>query len=82
MRPLIALKRRNFPYDFNFKCKTVTKFLIRSHFLLIKNNMTIKQQLNHGTIQKVGHLHNGIFHPIHICHTLSILLFHVPYVID
>ena len=38
--------------------------------------MTIKQQLNHGTIQKVGHLHNGIFHPIHICHTLSILLFH------
>ena len=40
--------------------------------------MTIKQQINHGAIQKVCHLHNDIFHPIHLCHTLSILLYHIP----
>ena len=43
--------------------------------------MTVKQQTSHGTIQKVCHLHNGIFHPIHLGHTLSILLFHLPNVI-
>ena len=43
--------------------------------------MTIKQQINHETIQKVCHLHNDVFHPIHLHHTLSVLLFHVPYVI-
>ena len=25
--------------------------------------MTIKQQINHGTIEKVCHLHNGIYYP-------------------
>ena len=34
----------------------VAKFLLRSHFLLVYNNMTIKQQINHGAIQKVCHL--------------------------
>ena len=29
--------------------------------------MTVKQQSNHGAIQKVRHLHNGIFYPIHLC---------------
>ena len=28
------------------------------------------------------HLHNGIFHPIQLCHTLSILLYHFPCVIQ
>ena len=40
--------------------------------------MAIEQQTKHGTIQKVYHLDNGIFHPIHLGHTLSILLFHLP----
>ena len=35
--------------------------------------MTIKQQINHASIQKVFHLHNGVSHAIHLCHTLSIL---------
>ena len=26
----------------------------------------VKQQINHGTIQRLCHLHNGIFHPIHL----------------
>ena len=33
--------------------------------------MIIKQQINHGTIQKVCHLHNGIFDPIHSCVVIS-----------
>ena len=53
----------------------VAKFLLRSHFLSVYNNMTIKQQINHGAIQKVCHLHNGIFHYINLCHTLTILLY-------
>ena len=28
--------------------------------------MTIKQQINHGDIKKVCHLHNDIFHSIHL----------------
>ena len=43
--------------------------------------MAIQQPVNHGTIQKVCYLHNGIFHPIHLCDTLSNLLFRVPYLI-
>ena len=39
--------------------------------------MTIKQQINHGAIQKVCHLHIDIFHSTHLCHTLSILLYHL-----
>ena len=38
----------------------------------------MKQQIKHGTIQKVCHLQNAIFHPIQLCHTLSILLYHSP----
>ena len=34
--------------------------------------MTIKQQINHGAIEKVCQLDNGIFPSIHLCHTLSI----------
>ena len=40
-----------------------------------------KKQIKHGVIQKVCHLHNDIFHPIQLCHTLSILLYHFPCVI-
>ena len=42
--------------------------------------MAIQQQINHGTIQKVCYLHNGIFIPF-TCDTLSNLLFRVPYLI-
>ena len=38
--------------------------------------MTIKQQINHGVIQKVCHSHNGVFRYFHLCHTLPILLYH------
>ena len=37
--------------------------------------MTIKQQFEHGVIQNVCNLHNGIFHLIHLCHTLSFVNF-------
>ena len=40
-------------------------FLIKSHFISVWNNMTKK--IKHGAIQKVCHLHNGIFHPIQLC---------------
>ena len=40
--------------------------------------MAIKQQIKHGAIQKVCHLHNAIFYPIQLYHTLSILLYHFP----
>ena len=43
--------------------------------------MTMKQQITHGAIQELCHLHDGIFHPIHLCHTLSILLYQLPFVI-
>ena len=35
----------------------------------------MKQQFNYGTIQKICHLHNDIFHHIQLCHTLLILLY-------
>ena len=35
--------------------------------------MTVKQQTNYGIIQKLCHLHNGIFHHIHLGHSLLIL---------
>ena len=41
-------------------------------------DMTIKQQIKHGAIQKLRHLHNSIFCPIQLCHTLSILLYFFP----
>ena len=34
--------------------------------------MTNKQQINDAAMQKVCHLHNDIFHPIHQCLTLSV----------
>ena len=37
--------------------------------------MIIKQQINHGDIKKVCHLHNDIFHSPG--HTLSLLLYHL-----
>ena len=74
--PSIALKRWNFPENLGFENNTVAKFLIKSIFS--QYNMTIKQRINHGTIQKVCHLHDRIFRPIHLSHTLSILLFHLP----
>ena len=43
--------------------------------------MTMKLQIKHGAFQKVYHLHNGIFHSIQLCHTLSILLNYFPCVI-
>ena len=61
----IALKHRNFPGILDFKGQTMAKFLIRNHFLSMQNNVTIKQRINHGTIQTVCHLHNSIFQPIH-----------------
>ena len=42
------------------------------------NRLTVKQCINHEAIQKVFHLHNGIFHSINLCHTFSILLYHLP----
>ena len=30
--------------------------------------MLIKEKISHGTIQTVCHLHNGMYHPIHLCH--------------
>ena len=66
--PSIALECCNFPDNLDFKGKIETKFLVRSQFLSRQNNMTIKQQINHGVIQKLRHLYNGIFHPIHLSH--------------
>ena len=41
----------------------------------------VKQNINHGAIQKVYHLHNGIFHSINLCHIFSILLYRLPCVV-
>ena len=54
----------------DFKGKIVAKFLLRSHFLSKCNNMTIKQHINLGPIQKVCHLNSGNFYSINRC-TLS-----------
>ena len=61
--------------------KIVPQFLIRTHFISVQDNITIKQQINHGTIQKVCHLHSDIFHLIYLCHILSVLLYYLPCVI-
>ena len=39
--------------------------------------MTTKQQIDHGDIETVCHLHNEICHSIHLCHTLPTLLYHL-----
>ena len=72
----IALKRCVFSGNLNFK--VVSKVFIGSHFLSIYCTMAIKQQNNYGFIRKIYHLHYGIFHLIHPCYTLSILLYHLP----
>ena len=45
------------------------------------SNFSGTERVNHRAIQKVCHLHNGIFQPIQLCHTFSILLYHFPSVI-
>ena len=62
--PSIALKRWNFLYKLDFKSKILAKFLLKIHFLSAYKNMAIKQQIIHVAIQKVCHLHNGLFHSI------------------
>ena len=55
--------------------QSIDKFLIGSHCLSIWNNMTKKQQTQHGAIEKVCHLHNKFFYPIHLytlCQSYSI----------
>ena len=32
--------------------------------------MTVKQEINHGSIPKVCHLHSDISHYLHLCHNL------------
>ena len=71
----VALKRRNFSKNLDFKGKIVAKFLLRSHFLLICNNMAVKQHIKHRALQKVFYLRNSIFHSMNLCFTLSLLLY-------
>ena len=47
----------------------MAKFLLRNHVLSICNDMTVKQQIKDGAIQKAYHLHNGILKSINLCHT-------------
>ena len=54
---------------------------MKSLSLNIKQYDKKKKKIKHGVIQKVCHLHNDIFHPIQICHTLSILLSYFPCII-
>ena len=61
-------------YSRQFKVSRVGLWLNFSQclFLSMENNMTIKQQINHGTIQNVCHLHNEIFHVIHLCYNFAL----------
>ena len=67
----MALKHWNFPEKFKFKGKVVAKNVgkishKKSLSLNIKeyNNKITNQPLS---LQKVCHLHNGIFQPIRLC---------------
>ena len=61
-------------FRLNFKGKTVVKFLIRSHFLSIQIKQYDKKKINSdGSIQNAFHLHNGIFHPIHLSHFFNFI---------
>ena len=62
----------------------MAKFLLRSHFLSIHENMTTKQHISHVAIQIVYHFYYGIFHsiPFHLRQTLSILLYRLTCVIQ
>ena len=43
--------------------KILTILLLESHFLSLYKNMTKQRVVNHGAIQKVRYLHNGILIP-------------------
>ena len=60
---MVSSMAENFPDKRDFKGKVVAKIL------LICNNVTMKQEINYETPQKVCHLHNGIFHSINLCRT-------------
>ena len=60
---MVSSMAENFPDKWDFKRKVLAKIL------LICNNVTMKQEINYETPQKVFHLHNGIFHSINLCHT-------------
>ena len=49
--PPIVLKRWYFINNLKFKSKIVANFFLRSYFLSVYDNMTIKQQINHEAIQ-------------------------------
>ena len=48
--------------------------LTRGFELVTLNSCFTFTQINHGAIQKVCHLHNGIFHSIHLCHIVNFTL--------
>ena len=56
--PSIALKPWNIQENFYFKVKTVANFFLMSRFLSICNNISIKQRINHGAIQKLLSTHS------------------------
>ena len=72
-----SIKMLNFPDNLDIKGKILAKILLSKHFLSMYTNVTVKQNYNHRAIQKVRHLHNGIFHSINLCCTFSILLYHL-----
>ena len=76
----IVLKYWDFPDNLDFKSRTVVKDFLRSHFLSVVNNMTVKQHISHGAIKKYVTCIMGAFTPL-ACHTFSILLCHLPCVI-
>ena len=43
--------------------------------------MTVKLRVNYEAIQKACHLQYDIFYSINLCHTFSISLYHLPFVI-
>ena len=57
------------------------KIVAKFHFLSLYDNITIKQPINNGAIQEVCHFNNCIFHFIHLCHAVSVLLFIIPNVL-
>ena len=69
--PSVLLKLSNFLDNFDFKDKTVTKFLLRKHFLSIYDNKTT---LNMGTFKKYVTRIMIFFIPF-VCVTLCKLYF-------
>ena len=71
------VKRWHFPDNLEFKGYIVANVLLKSNFLSIYNNMTIKQQINHGAIQwhflfhwPVSHFVNINLSPL-LCYSLK-----------